>query len=49
MRWLTETPDAAPGSYLSAWDNPDRGAAKQALDPAEGAKLWELLELQAGA
>lgn len=48
VRLMTETPDAASGSYFTAWGEPDRGAAKQALDPAEGAKLWELLERQAG-
>ncbi|HEY4225592.1 MAG TPA: SDR family NAD(P)-dependent oxidoreductase [Pseudolysinimonas sp.] len=47
VRLLTEKPDAASGAYFTAWGKPDRGAAKQALDPAEGAKLWELLEPQA--
>jgi NAD(P)-dependent dehydrogenase (short-subunit alcohol dehydrogenase family) len=49
VRLLTETPDVASGSYFTAWDKPDKGAAKQALDAAEGAKLWELLEQQRSA
>ncbi len=47
VRLMTELPDAASGSYFEAWGKPDHGAAKQALDPAEGAKLWDLLERQA--
>jgi NAD(P)-dependent dehydrogenase (short-subunit alcohol dehydrogenase family) len=46
VRLLTEVPDAASGSYFTAWGKPDAGVARQALDPAEGAKLVELLELQ---
>ena len=47
VRLLTEDPDAASGSYFAAWGKADKGAIAQALDPAEGAKLWELLERQA--
>jgi NAD(P)-dependent dehydrogenase (short-subunit alcohol dehydrogenase family) len=47
VRLLTETPDAASGSYFTAWNKPDHGAARQALNPAEGSKLWQLLERQA--
>ncbi len=48
VRLLTEDPDAASGSYFTAWGKPDKGAIAQALDPADAAKLWELLEKQAG-
>ncbi|QWT23512.1 SDR family NAD(P)-dependent oxidoreductase [Subtercola sp. PAMC28395] len=44
VRLLTEEVHAASGSYFTAWDKPDKGLVSQALDPSEGAKLWELLE-----
>ena len=43
---LEGTVDAASGSYVDD-DKRDRGLAKQALDPAECAKLWNALEKQA--
>jgi hypothetical protein len=43
---LEGTVDAASGSYVDD-DKRDRGLAKQALDPAECAKLWDALEKQA--
>jgi NAD(P)-dependent dehydrogenase (short-subunit alcohol dehydrogenase family) len=43
---LDGTVDAASGSYVDD-DKRDRGPAKQALDPAECAKLWDALEKQA--
>jgi NAD(P)-dependent dehydrogenase (short-subunit alcohol dehydrogenase family) len=43
---LEGTVDAASGSYVDD-DKRDRGVAKQALDPAECAKLWNALEKQA--
>lgn len=43
---LEGTVDAASGSYVDD-DRRDRGLAKQALDPAECAKLWDALEAQA--
>jgi NAD(P)-dependent dehydrogenase (short-subunit alcohol dehydrogenase family) len=43
---LDGTVDAASGSYVDD-DKRDRGLAKQALDPAECAKLWDALEKQA--
>jgi NAD(P)-dependent dehydrogenase (short-subunit alcohol dehydrogenase family) len=45
---LEGTLDAASGSYVDD-DKRDRGLAKQALDPAECAKLWNALEAQAAA
>jgi NAD(P)-dependent dehydrogenase (short-subunit alcohol dehydrogenase family) len=39
--------DAPPGTYF-AGDRRDRGAAAQALDDAEGDRLWAALERQAG-
>jgi NAD(P)-dependent dehydrogenase (short-subunit alcohol dehydrogenase family) len=38
--------DAPSGTYL-AGGHRDRGAARQALDPGEGARLWAALERQA--
>jgi len=43
---LDGTVDAPSGSYVDD-DTRDRRVAKQALDPAEGAKLWDALEKQA--
>jgi NAD(P)-dependent dehydrogenase (short-subunit alcohol dehydrogenase family) len=43
---LEGTIDAPSGSYVDD-DRRDRGLAKQALDPAECAKLWRALEKQA--
>lgn len=43
---LEGTVDAASGSYVDD-DRRDRRVAKQALDPAECAKLWDALEKQA--
>jgi NAD(P)-dependent dehydrogenase (short-subunit alcohol dehydrogenase family) len=43
---LDGTVDAASGSYLDD-DKRDHRVSKQALDPAECAKLWDALEKQA--
>jgi NAD(P)-dependent dehydrogenase (short-subunit alcohol dehydrogenase family) len=43
---LDGTVDAASGSYVDD-DKRDRKVSKQALDPAECAKLWDALEKQA--
>ena len=43
---LDGTVDAASGSYVDD-DKRDRRVSKQALDPAECAKLWDALERQA--